>query len=131
MFGNIFKGNRWQGFKKLWVPAILYAGFIFYQSSLPYPLEAVVSDMSVLHVPLFFVFSYMLARALSGSGIRGRNAIVAAIVVTALYGVLDEVHQLYVPGRTFSYSDMGFDFLGGCLIVFKAWWEKLFEKVNL
>ena len=54
-----------------------------------------------------------------------------AIAFTAVYGVFDEFHQLYVPGRTFSYLDIGFDILGGSLTVFKPWWEKLFEKVYL
>ena len=72
-------------------------------------------------------------RALVGSSkkIGIGKAMVAAIVFTAMYGILDELHQLYVPGRTFSYFDMELDALGGLLIVFKEWWEKLFEKVNL
>jgi len=120
-------------FKKYWVPVILYAGLIFYVSSLPEPIHAVQIDLSVLHVPMFFIMSYLFARALLGSSrnIMARKAIAVAIIVTAVYGVLDEFHQLYVPGRTFSYFDMGLDLFGASLIVFKGWWEKLFERVNL
>jgi len=131
MAGHGVGGNDgWRFFKKYWAPVIIYAGFIFYVSSIPVP--AVNIDLSILHVPMFLVLSYLVARALScGSRFGKRKAILAAIAVTAVYGVLDEFHQLYVPSRTFSFLDMGFDFLGGYLIVFKAWWEKLFEKVNL
>jgi hypothetical protein len=130
MAGHGFGGNDgWRSFKKYWAPVIIYAGFIFYVSSIPVP--AVNIDLSILHVPMFLVLSYLVARALScGSRFGKRKAILAAIAVTAVYGVIDEFHQLYVPSRTFSLLDMGFDFLGGCLIVFKAWWEKLFEKVR-
>jgi VanZ family protein len=122
----------WRDFKKYWVPVVLYAGFIFYVSSIPSPVPATRIDLSVLHVPMFFALSYLIARAASAHAWAGeRTAIATAILFTAAYGVLDELHQLYVPGRTFSYLDIGFDLLGGCLIVFKPWWEKLFERVNL
>ena len=125
--------ESWHIFKKYWVPVTLYAGFIFYMSSLSVPISNVQIDLSVLHVPMFFVLSYLSMRALveSSKKIGIGKAMIAAIVFTAMYGILDELHQLYVPGRTFSYFDMELDALGGLLIVFKEWWEKLFEKVNL
>jgi len=123
---------KWRDFKKYWAPVVLYTGFIFYISSISSPVPAARVDLSALHVPMFFVLSYMVARAVSASDVnRGRTAVLAAIAFTVTYGVLDEIHQLYVPGRTFSYLDIGFDVLGGSLIVFKPWWEKLFERVNL
>lgn len=122
----------WHIFKKYWVPVALYAGFIFYVSSLPEPVQTLQVDLSVLHVPMFFVLSYLFARAVLGTrNIATSRAIAASIIVTTAYGVLDELHQLYVPGRTFSYFDMGLDLFGASLIVFKDWWEKLFERVNL
>lgn len=123
---------QWHDFKKYWIPAALYAGFIFYVSSIPSPVPTVSVDLSVLHVPMFFVLSYVVVRAVSAPARDwNRAAIIAAIAFTAAYGVIDEVHQLYVPGRTLSYLDICFDLLGGCLIVFKPWWEKLFERMNL
>lgn len=121
----------WSSFKKYWAPVLLYAGFIFYTSSIPSPFPEVKADLSVLHIPMFFVLSYLMSRAFAGTKLEGRGIIVFPMIVTALYGILDELHQLYVPGRTFSYPDMGLDLFGACLIVFKGWWEKLFERVNL
>jgi len=121
----------WGSFKKYWAPVLLYAGFIFYLSSIPAPLPAVKLDLSALHVPMFFVLSYLMSRALASTKLGSHGTIVFPMIVTALYGILDELHQLYVPGRTFSYVDMGFDFLGASLVVFKNWWDKLFERVNL
>jgi VanZ family protein len=111
---------------------LLYTGFIFYISSMPTPFPNVKVDLSILHVPMFFMLSYLVARAVSAStGSGKRTTIAAAIAFTVAYGVFDELHQLYVPGRTFSCLDIGFDALGGGLIVFKPWWEKLFERVDL
>jgi hypothetical protein len=36
----------------------------------------------------------------------------AGMAIGALYGVGDEIHQLFVPQRMFDYSDMAADFLG-------------------
>ncbi|KKP70346.1 MAG: Metallophosphoesterase [candidate division CPR3 bacterium GW2011_GWF2_35_18] len=41
--------------------------------------------------------------------------IILSFVLTVLYAVTDELHQMYVPTRTGKFSDMGFDILGGLL----------------
>jgi VanZ family protein len=46
---------------------------------------------------------------------------VLAIIVSTLYGVTDEIHQLFVSGRQFSFFDMAFNFIGSSLILFKVW----------
>jgi VanZ family protein len=38
--------------------------------------------------------------------------VVAAVVISTLYGVSDEYHQLFVPGRSFDVFDMLADFIG-------------------
>ena len=46
---------------------------------------------------------------------RQRWLVVAAAAVAAGYGALDELHQAFVPGRTASSIDLGYDFLGAAL----------------
>ncbi len=46
---------------------------------------------------------------------RQRWLVVAAVAVAAGYGALDELHQAFVPGRTASSIDLGYDFLGAAL----------------
>jgi hypothetical protein len=41
-----------------------------------------------------------------------RNAAVVAVVFCAFYGLSDEVHQLFVPLRTFELRDIAMDTLG-------------------
>ncbi|URZ14837.1 VanZ family protein [Clostridium felsineum] len=45
-------------------------------------------------------------------GLKGRYAIVYIWFICLFYAVLDEFHQMYVPGRTSLVSDVLVDFLG-------------------
>jgi len=112
--------NTARSFALYWVPVLAYAGMIFYLSSIPSSgLPEWKFDASILHVPLFFGLSYLISRALSKKGANIWNQIAISIVVSTLYGISDEVHQLFVPGRAFSLIDILFDFIGSGLIVFK------------
>lgn len=46
---------------------------------------------------------------------RQRWLVAAAAAVAAGYGALDELHQAFVPGRTASSIDLGYDILGAAL----------------
>jgi VanZ family protein len=45
----------------------------------------------------------------------GRRPLLAAVAASALFGVSDELHQLFVPGRVCSAEDAVVDFLGSAL----------------
>ena len=46
---------------------------------------------------------------------RQRWLVAAAAALAPGYGALDELHQAFVPGRTASSLDLGYDFLGAAL----------------
>ncbi|GEM_PF-1819908 len=69
----------------------------------------------VAHFLAFGVLASLWALALVGSESRGSTGAIAAIAITALWGVLDEVHQSFVPGRVASMADVLAD-LAGSLI---------------
>lgn len=108
-------------FKKYWVPVLLYTGFIFYLSSIPAPEIVVRIDLSLIHIPEFFILSYLLFRALSRQKINIWHVFILSIIISTFYGITDEIHQLFVPGRYFSIFDMIFNFIGSSLILFKLW----------
>jgi VanZ family protein len=59
--------------------------------------------------------------ALSFSAVRGKNRTKRLIILTllvALYGLSDEVHQYFVPGRDASFWDLCADAAGGFLAAF-------------
>lgn len=62
-------------------------------------------------------FAYMLLailtlNAVRRSGGRGWLSVGVAFVITVLYAISDEVHQLYVPGRSGQVSDVLLDSTG-------------------
>ena len=90
-------------------------GLIFAASSIPNlgALPGGMSDKSG-HSIGYGLLGGLLLRAFAGGRLHGitwaRAAL--AIVLATLYGVTDEFHQLFVPGRTADRYDVLADFLG-------------------
>ena len=96
-----------------WLPAVLYAGMIFYMSSQSHPEEQlpafVLKDISdkVLHAVEYAGLAVLCYRAFrwAAGPSAARQALVLAIVTASIYGVTDEVHQFFVPFRESSWLD--------------------------
>jgi hypothetical protein len=70
------------------------------------------------HAPLFGIWAAGVAFALATAAQRpipGVGHACAAIAAAALYGILDEIHQSYIPGRTSSWTDVVTD-TGGAIV---------------
>ena len=80
-------------------------------STLPSP-PAQLSFYDV-HIAAYAVLAALTARAM-GKGLRdvSARAVLGAVVVSSLYGVSDEYHQVFVPGRSFDVLDMAADAIG-------------------
>lgn len=103
-------------FLKFWFPVFLYSGIIFYASSLPDlkpPLEIKNIDKAV-HVLEYLPFGFLLARAFSQQWPVVRLWQVVT-VCSLLYGISDEYHQSFVPGRQAGVLDAIADTAGGFL----------------
>ena len=76
-----------------------------------------VSD-KLMHVLAYMLLGTFVLRALHG-GVHGLRLwpTVLAFLVTVIYGISDELHQLYVPGRVGSVSDGFADALGAGLAI--------------
>jgi VanZ family protein len=102
----------------LWGPVVLQMTLIFIASSISEvpPLPGGMSDKSA-HSIGYALLGGLLLRALAGgrlSGVTwGRAA--AAVVLATLYGVSDEFHQWFVPGRTADPFDVLADARGALL----------------
>ena len=66
-----------------------------------------------VHVAAYAGLAALTARA-TGRGLRDVSwrAVLAAVLISTLYGVTDEYHQLFVPGRSFDVFDMAADAIG-------------------
>ncbi|MFA5887372.1 MAG: VanZ family protein [Candidatus Nanoarchaeia archaeon] len=108
-----------RGFLYYWFPVIIYAGIIFYFSSLSNPLPQGMPSFNymdlLLHSVEYLILSVLLLRALLHYNTS--HPYLFSIAIAALYGISDEFHQLFVPGRFFAVSDMAADAFGASLIL--------------
>ncbi|MDI6738335.1 MAG: VanZ family protein [Nanoarchaeota archaeon] len=113
-----------------WLPVIMYAGIIFYLSSLAQPLPAGGLEFDkkdlLLHAMEYFVLSALFLRAFLYSCVK--RPYLYSVVLSVLYGISDEVHQLFVIGRVFSGYDMLANGVGSCLILLFLLHEKKIKK---
>ena len=87
---------------------------IFGVSSLSNPLPPLTTRVSdkILHLVEYSILAVLFVRALASEGLGWRAAILVAIVLTSLYGVSDEYHQAFVPGRLSDVRDWITDTVG-------------------
>ena len=98
--------------KLSWMITIIGAVLIFYMSSLTFPSTSTSGNLSVVyHFSAFFLFSIFLLISTT-HGKYHKLIIFMSILIAVFYGVLDEVHQLYVLGRTCTLEDMLTDSIG-------------------
>ncbi len=99
-------------------PAILIAISIFIFSSIPYPPDiklSVTNEDLIKHAIAYGIFGFFIAQALffeHGFVRLKRNYIIFAIILGILYGISDEFHQSFVPGRSSEISDVVADSVG-------------------
>jgi VanZ family protein len=72
------------------------------------------------HFFVYLVLGALTVNALCTSGVRGLRGVAAAMAVCVLYAVSDEIHQIFVPGRSGQFTDVLIDSAGaavGSLII--------------
>lgn len=98
--------------------AVLIAITMFYISSLESFVVSGVKLGTNLRAVLYHLLAYFfLALFLNFSLVKGKETkfIFIVILISILYGVTDEIHQYFVPGRNASVSDLGLDTIGTIL----------------
>ena len=105
-----------------WVPALAWAVLIFALSSQPSLPSPGVSDKQA-HFLAYGVLAVLCLIGASGARLTriGSRAVLAALVLTVAYGVSDEVHQSFVPGRTPDVDDVVADAIGAAVALGVAW----------
>ncbi|MCD6320476.1 MAG: VanZ family protein [Candidatus Desulfofervidaceae bacterium] len=96
-----------------------YAALIFFlsaQSTLPLPKEITYHD-KFMHSLGYLGFGFLLIRALKGSfpSFSFSKLLWLTVLLCALYGISDELHQSFIPGRDASGYDVLADGIGGYL----------------
>ena len=106
-------------FTYYWLPVLVYCVAIFIQSS--FPTAGQLPQWSgmdkLLHVAAYALLGFLFFRALAANRPNeNRNpSLIISILLTGLYGLSDEFHQSFVPGRTAEAADALADLAGGVL----------------
>lgn len=101
----------------LWIPAGAWAATIFVLSSfsrLPSGPGG-LSDKHA-HVLAYALLCALIVLPLAGGrwiGVTWRTVLAAALLAIG-YGITDEIHQSFVPGRDMSMLDLAADTVGAC-----------------
>lgn len=95
-----------------WTLVLVWMGVIFALSSIP-GSRVPGRFGNAAHVLEYAVLGLLLVFALH----RGRvdlRVVALAVAIASLYGITDEIHQYFVPGRMPDPADWGRDTLGAC-----------------
>lgn len=103
-------------FLLIWGPVVFWCGLIFWQSSRTLPVVGRTYNedwliKNLAHVLEYFVLYIFVFRAINWQ-CKKVNFIYPLIFIV-VYGIADEFHQSFVPGRTAWWGDVGFDTAGG------------------
>ncbi len=93
-----------------WILTVFIAIFIFYMSSRTFKGGGGKGYLSyIYHLSIFFLLSFFLLISLTKSSLtKGnfRKNIILSVLISILYGITDEIHQYFVPGRYPSIIDV-------------------------
>ncbi|MFX4261146.1 VanZ family protein [Pelotomaculum propionicicum] len=67
------------------------------------------------HASAYFILGILMVNALRRSGLSGIRMVIIALSICTLYAVSDEIHQLFVPGRSAQIGDVFIDSAGAIL----------------
>ena len=111
---------------KLWAPPAIWAVIIFLFSTLTtvktvefYWWDFVIKKTA--HIVEYGILSTLLYRAFTNSGVKKRQAAIYSILTAVFYGLTDEYHQGFTPGREPKLRDVGFDTIGAILAIYTIW----------
>lgn len=114
---------------RAWTPAVLYMALIWVVSAMHIDTAAIeffpLKDKGihlVEYTALGFLVAYACVRTFISRGVF--RALAVAVLITIAWGVSDETHQAYVPGREADPIDLVADTFGalfGACIMYALW----------
>jgi VanZ family protein len=111
---------------KLWLPVIIWAGVIFWLSSIPNLKTGLEYDFllrKIAHAAEYFILTFLLFRAFKGSfKMNNFQLYIYPTTLAFFYAASDEFHQSFVPSRSATVRDVLIDAVGilGFYVVVKA-----------
>lgn len=129
-------------FLKYWIPVLIWAGFIFWLSSIPNLKSGLEQDLilrKIAHILEYAILTFLLYRAFRPEADQFKpgkqekrafiKALMLAIIIAFLYALSDEYHQTFVFGREGKLGDVGIDSVG-ILLMSLVWYYKNIWRKN-
>ena len=69
------------------------------------------------HFTEYFILTYLLYSVLKEYSKNKRIIMIMSIVICLIYAITDEIHQLYIPGRSPELKDVIIDTTGGIFYI--------------
>jgi len=106
-----------------WFYAVLASAIIFTQSSFPVHVPGKIPNLDkVIHFVMYFGLCMAYFNVATRGGTRtSSRACWVAFWLTVAYGISDEWHQSYVPGRSADWEDVLADSVGAGVAIWLAW----------
>lgn len=107
-----------------WIIVAAWMGLIFFFSTLPEattPGRYILPD-KIAHAGEYFILALLILVALSRTTRVGfATSLWIILAWVGIYGLSDEIHQLYVPTRHFEVGDLVADVCGAVALFFILW----------
>jgi len=106
-----------------WFFTVGYMGIIFYFSSLEKidMIDLPQNSDKFIHLCAYLLLAFLANLSLYKSGVKIKKYVfMFAFLIATLYGITDEFHQAFVPGRDASIGDVIADSIGAFLGSFSA-----------
>lgn len=117
------KKEKFKRILKYWFPPFVWALIIFTFSSFQvgsssefYWKDFVVKKTA--HVIEYGIFATLIYRALINSKIENKKAMWYAVLIALFYGMTDEFHQSFTPGRGPKFTDVLIDTTGATIFIY-------------
>lgn len=103
---------------KKWFPALAICALLFWSSSRS---DMKISQDKSVDRSSRKCIHFIIYGALCASLYRATGSLVLSIILSGLYGLFDEYHQLFTPLRSGKMSDVVIDLAGACFSALLIW----------
>ena len=106
---------------KNYLPPLILMGLIFISSSIPMDKNADVPEFiisldptlqNLFHIPVFGLLAFLWLKSFTKHSILTSTKVIITLIITILFGCLEEFHQTFVSGRYGSLTDMLLNIVG-------------------
>ncbi len=105
----------------IYIPLAVYWIILFVMTSLPSTMSISVGVSDKIEhfgaYGLLSVFLFLALKFQSKYSVLSDYPATFTVIIASLYGIIDEFHQLYIPGRSAEFYDWLADFSGSILAV--------------